>query len=211
VNPIISEGALRAVQFDFRLGRARELLGLVSRNALELSALFSSPQIDGSEFDFARYEASLEWSVRTFSRSLLFSPAFRLKLSAGTSNHNPPPQYIFTLESRSTGYAPFGVLRGAGIKELTGDKFVMINIEHNFRNVPFLALNIPFLYRNNIELITHASFAQSWFGSTSSTDGWYAEAGIGVGRLLDMIRCDFTYRFQEPRRLYVTVGLATFF
>jgi len=210
-NPPAAEGLLRAFRLEMRFGDEPMPLDLVSRTALEFSVEHSSPSIMRSEFDFTRYEGILSWHVRTFGKGLLFPPQFRLILSGGTSERALPAQRAFTLDARSSGYAPFGVLRGSAVREFSGDRYVMLLLEENFRSVPFLALNIPFLYRNGIELITHAAFAQTWEGPLSTSDGWYAEAGIGVSRILDLLRIDLTYRWKEPSRFFVSFGVANLF
>lgn len=211
LNPSIVDGTLRSLRFDLRIGREREMLDLLSRDAVELSVEHASPISTGSDFDFTRYQALVTFSVATFSRDLLFPPTFRVQGSGGIAFGTLPPQRIFTLDARSSGYAPFGVLRGSGIREFQGDAYAMVNFEHNFRSVPFLLLDIPFLYKNGVELVTHASFAQTWNGSLSTSSGWYAETGIGISRIFDLLRADLTYRFREPRRFYFSLSVATLF
>ncbi|MBI3765422.1 MAG: carboxypeptidase-like regulatory domain-containing protein [Ignavibacteriales bacterium] len=210
-NPTIVDGTMRSLQFDLRLGAPPEPIDIVSRNAVEFFVEHSSPSLLKSEFDFTRYHGRVLLSFETFAKSLLFSPMLRISISGGIGAGTLPPQRAFVIDSRSSGYAPFGVLKGAGIKELAGDRFVMINLEHNFRSIPFLALNLPFLYRNGIELVVHGSFAQTWIGSLSTSDGWYSEAGIGISRVLDLLRADITYRFKEPKRFYFSVSFANLF
>ncbi|MBI5215443.1 MAG: carboxypeptidase-like regulatory domain-containing protein [Ignavibacteriae bacterium] len=210
-NLSINEGKLQSINFDFRFGQEEIPLGLVSRDAFNFSVEHSSPSFTGGDFDFTRYLASLEWSVQTFATDLLFPPKFSMKLSAGTSSGVLPLQRMFVLDSRASGYAPFGVLRGSAIKEFSGNRFVMLTIEHNFRSVPFLALDIPFLYRNNIELLVHGSFAKTWMNELPTFDGVYSEAGIGINRIFDIIRADVTYRFFEPSRFYFTLSVANLF
>jgi hypothetical protein len=60
-------------------------------------------------------------------------------------------------------------------------------------------------------MIVDASFAQTWNGTSSTSGGWYSEAGIGVSRILDILRADLTYRIEEPRSLFFTVSIATLF
>jgi len=210
-NPFISDGTLNSIKLGIRLGAEPIPLGLISQNRLGFDIEHSSPSFTGGDFDFTRYHAMLEWNMNTFGRNLLFPPRLSLKLSAGTSSGSLPLQRAFVIDSRSSGYAPFGVLHGSGVKEFSGDRYVMLNIEHNFRSVPFLAMNIPFLYKNSIELITFASVAQTWNGSTSLIDGWYTEAGIGINRIFDVIRADFTYRFTDPKQFYFTLSVANLF
>jgi hypothetical protein len=210
-NPPVSEGKLNALRFDFRLGDREAPLGMVPRDAIEFSVEHSSPNFLKSNFNYSRFYASIDYSIGTFAQALLFSPILKIKLSTGTSAGSLPPQRMFVPDSRASGYAPFGVLKGGGIKELSGDRFIMINLEHNFRSTPFLALNIPFLYRNSIELILHGSVAQTWLGKISTSNGWYSEAGIGISRIFDIIRADFTYRIKDPQRFYFTLSVANIF
>ncbi|MBI4811378.1 MAG: hypothetical protein HY800_08085, partial [Ignavibacteriales bacterium] len=208
-NPQIDEGTLRAFQFDLRYGDAPVLLNIVPRDAVELSVEHSSPRIFNSDFSYSRYRMSIDYNFNTFATSLLFPPIMKIKLTGGIGSGTLPQQREFVIDSRASGYAPFGVLKASGIKEFSGDRFVTINLEHNFRSTPFLALDIPFLYRNSIELIAHGSFAQTWMGKSSTSDGWYSEAGIGISRIFDLLRADFTYRFKEPGRFYFTLSVAS--
>jgi hypothetical protein len=211
LNPPITDGTMRSVQFDCRWGDEPVPLNLVPRDAVEISIEHSSRKIFNSDFNFTRYQATINYNVATFSQSLLFPPILKMKLSGSIGVGTLPPQRWFDLDSRASGYAPFGVLHGSRVKEFGGDRFVMLNLEHNFRSIPFLALNFPFLYRNSIELILHGSFAQTWLGKTSTSDGWYSEAGIGISRIFDILRADFTYRFKEPKKFYVTLSMASIF
>lgn len=204
INPPIWEGDMRSLQLDLSIGEEPVMLDLVPRKAIDFSVERSSPRIAHSEFDFTRYHAVLTWYATTLAGSLLFPPTLRLRLSGGLGLGSVPPQRKFALDSRSSSYAPFGVLHGSEIKEFAGDRFVMLNIEQNFRSLPFLALNLPFLYRNGIELIIDASVAQTWDHTTSTSAGWYAEAGVGVSRILDLLRLDLTYRFSRPADVFLT-------
>ena len=210
-NPVIDDGLLRSLRFDLRIGEAPVPLDLVLYNALEISIEHSSPSLMHSEFDFTRYNGSFSWNVQTFGNSLLFPPVLRLLLEGGLGDRNLPPQRLFILDSRASGYAPFGVLKGSNVHEFSGDRYVLLSLEHNFRSLPFLALDIPFLYRNSIELITYGAFAQTWYGSTSSSNGWYAETGIGLARIFDLLRADITYRCTQPRRFIFSLSIANLF
>jgi hypothetical protein len=134
-----------------------------------------------------------------------------VNIAAGTSSHTLPPQRYFTVDSRIGIFAPFGVVRGSDIKEFTGDRFFVLNLEHNFRNVPFLLLDIPSLYENGIEFMIHGSAAQTWLGTTSTSGGWYYEAGFGIGRILDILRMDLNYRISAPSHLNFTISATTIF
>lgn len=213
-NPQIKDGKIRSFTFKSRIGQEPVFLNLIPINAVEIAIEHSTPNVLKSDFDFTSYSFSATYNFRTFLQSHLFSPVMRLALSAGSSFGKLPPQKLFTLDSRLSGIAPFGVLKTAGVKEFVGDKFISLNVEHNFRSIPFLALGIPFFYKRHTELILHGSVAQGWFNKTSITNGWYYEAGIGIGKILDVIRLDMTYKFPKDNRggrLFVTVGTSQLF
>ena len=211
-NPPIIEGVMRNIKALLRYGDEHVPFDLIAQNSAELEVEHSSPGLLASSFDFTRFVFRAEARITTFSSRLLFPPSLNLKLTAGTSTGTLPPQRLFSLESRYDGLGPFGVLRAGDVKEFSGDRFVSLSIEHNFRSTPFLFLNIPYLYRNSIELILHGSVAQTWSSSTlpfgKATDGWYSEAGVGVSRLLTFFRLDVSYRFLQPRGFFLTLGVA---
>jgi hypothetical protein len=210
-NPRIDEGLLSSIKFHLRLGEPMAPLDMVSRNAIELEIEHSQPDLLGSTFNFTRCNALLDLTINTFASSLLFPPNLRLRAIGGYGSGTLPLQKYFYPDSRASGYAPYGVLKGASIKEFAGDRMLMLSIEHNFRSVPFLLLDIPFMYRNGIELIVHGGTVQTWMHSTSLSNGWYKEAGIGISRIFDLLRFDLTYRFTDPKSLYFTLSTASFF
>jgi hypothetical protein len=210
-NPSIPEGNLRSILLTMRYGEPPVPLNLITRNALDVSIEYSSPGFAGSSFDFTRYEAIATLTMPTFARSSLFNPGFTFRFAGGASSGTVPLQRAFTLESGSSGIGPFGVMRAMEVKEFGGTEYVACNVEHNFRSLPFLALGIPFLYENSIELILHTGAARTWTRlplPLAETGGWYAEAGFGVNRLLDLLRADFTWRLTGPTAFRFTLGMA---
>ena len=211
-NPPIAEGAMRNVKALLRYGDEFVPFGLVTQNSAELEVEHSSSGFLASSFDFTRVIFRGEARLTTFSSRLLFPQTFNIKFTAVASSGTLPPQRLFSLESRYDALGPFGVLRTGDVKEFAGDRFVSLSVEHNFRSIPFLFLDIPFLYRNSIELIVHGTVAQTW-GSSSlpfgrTTNGWYSEAGLGISRLFAFFRMDVSYRFMQPRGFFLTFGVA---
>ena len=211
-NPPIVDGTTRSILLKARYGDDPFPMGFIAQDFAELDVEHSSRDILASGFDFTRVVARGELHLRTYSRRLLFSPTLSIRATAGTSGGSLPPQRLFSLESRYDGFGPFGVLRGGSVKEFRGQRFVILTLEHNFRNTPFLYLNIPFLYKNGIEVILHATTARTWSSSAlpfgETTNGWYYEAGFGLSRLLGLFRLDYTYRFAHPRNAFVSLGVA---
>ena len=212
LNPPIQDGTMRSLNFSMHYGDEPVPFGLVVSNFAEVEIEHSNPNFLSSSYEFTRAMVRGEARINTYSSRLLFPPTLNIKLAAGIATESVPPQRIFSLESRYDGIGPLGVLRGGGVKEFSGQRFVTFTIEHNFRSTPFLMLNIPYLYRNSIEVTLYGTAAQTWTSKALpfgvSTNGWYSEAGIGISRILTFFRCDFTYRFAQPRGLFVTLGVA---
>jgi hypothetical protein len=127
------------------------------------------------------------------------------------SGAEPPPQRYFHIESGLAGYGPFGVMRGLDPKTYAGVGYWALNVEHNFRSLPFLALDLPFLYENNIEFIVHGGAARTWSRAgviLPTTPGVYYEAGFGVSRLFELLRADLTWRLTGPAGFRFTLATA---
>lgn len=208
-NPAIMDGQMRSLRLNIGYGDQKALLGIVPANAVELSAEYSSPSLTGSEFNFSRYYLTASYHFSTFLRSYLFPPQLQVSFAGGTSTGTLPPQREFVLDSQLGRFATFGVLRSAYPREFVGDRFVMVSVEQNFRNVPFLMLDIPFLYRSGMEVLIDGAAAQSWLSGVSTTNGWYYEAGIGIGKIFGLIRADLTYRLSKPGNLFFTIGISS--
>jgi hypothetical protein len=221
INPPIYDGKLRSLLLDARIGSEPTPFDIVRSNSLELH--FEHSGEGGSNWNFNRVWGTGTISIPTFSRSLLLPQSLSIRVAAGTSSGELPPQRLFDLESASSNYAPFGVFRAMNVKEFSGTSFVALTLEHNFRSVPFLALGIPFLYENNIEFIVHGGVAQTWSQQryvtlrdiavfpNNITDGWYSEVGFGFSRIFDVLRADFTWRLSEPKNFRFTLGVANLF
>ncbi|MBX2991271.1 MAG: carboxypeptidase-like regulatory domain-containing protein [Bacteroidetes bacterium] len=224
-NPAIQSGRFTIIGWDARIGGEPVPFDIVRRNSLGLH--IQNMQWEGL-LSSNRIWAEGTLVLPTFSRSMLFPQTLSLRLSGGVSERNSFPQQLFDLETSSTGFAPFGVFKAMNVKEFSGTSFVALNLEHNFRSIPFLALGIPFLYENNIELLVHGGTAQSWarpmyiFQRTggqldpprldiTTTSGWYGEVGFSISRIFELIRADFTWRLSAPRNFRFTIGVASLF
>ncbi|MCK5573848.1 MAG: carboxypeptidase-like regulatory domain-containing protein [Bacteroidetes bacterium] len=212
MNPPVEEGRFNALRVWARIGNDPVPLDLIWRDALEVSVEYSEPSLTGGDFDFVRYYAVGSIAVPTFGRSFLLKPVLRLRVAAGSSSGDLPSQRLYDLESSLSGIGPFGVLRGSRVKEFSGTSFLSASLEHNFRSIPFLALGVPFLYENNLELILEATAARTWNNgsySLTTTDGWYYEIGLGISRIFEILRADFTWRMADPKGVRFTIATAT--
>lgn len=210
INPPAVPGALRSLSLSLRLGPDPIPFDIILRNGIDIAVEHSSPGLTGGNFSFTRYDAVVSLNIPTFARSYLLRPGFRIRASAGASTGTLPPQRWFSPETASGGYAPLGVMRAMDVKEYSGTGSFAISLEHNFRTIPFLALGIPFLYENGIELILHGGAARTWSErqAAPTTDGWYYESGVSISRIFDLFRADFTWRLSRPTGFRFTVGVA---
>jgi hypothetical protein len=211
-NPPATAGRLGALRLDLRLGPEPVPFDFILQNGLDVALEHSSPGFTGGDFDFTRLEGILSLSVPTFGQSYLLKPGFRIRASAGEATGSLPPQRLFSVESALDGFAPFGVMRGARPREFTGTGYAALNVEHNFRNIPLLALGIPFLYQSNLELIIFGGVARTWTRNAPSAltqEGTYSETGFSVSRIFDLFRADFTWRLSAPRGFYFTLGVSS--
>jgi len=216
-NPPICEGNLRSVKVSLGLNYNILPVRFISDSLLgrEMPLTISIEHSDavlGSDFDFTLCSAIFSMRQTTFLPSLLFAPYLNIRAAAGTSRGVLPPQRLFDLESRYSDIAPFGVLRGANVKEFTGDSYISIALEHNFRSIPFRLLGISFLDEASIELLLSCAAGRTWLrdetknglknvmpSEIQSMDGWYYEAGFGISRILAFFRVDFTWRLTQLR------------
>jgi hypothetical protein len=211
VNPPVADGRLRSVKLEGRIGEERVPLDFLFRNGIDVAIEYSSPSFARSDYDFARVDVVGSLSVPTGSAFFL-RPGFLIRAGAGAmSGAEPPPQRYFHIESGLAGYGPFGVMRGLDPKTYSGVGYWALNVEHNFRSLPFLALDLPFLYENNIEFVVHGGAARTWSRggiALPTTPGIYYEAGFGVSRLFELLRADLTWRLTGPAGFRFTLATA---
>jgi hypothetical protein len=210
-NPAVDDGTLQSVRLDMRLGEEEVPLGLVTRDAAEISLEHSASGL-GSDFSFTRFSFIGSTSFTTFGSSFLLKPTLRMQFAVGLSGGSLPRQRLFTVETASSGYAPFAVMRAMDTREFVGATYMAVRVEHNFRSIPFLALHIPFLYRNGIEFIVTGGAARAWdatWSDPAAAERLYYEAGFAISRIFGLGRVDFTWRLSRPTGFAFTVGIAS--
>ena len=213
-NPAATPGRLGELRIDLHTGPEPVPFDIVQRNGFDLAIEHAAPSLTGGDFEFTRLEGVLTLSVATFGQDYLMKPGFRIRASGGDAFGTLPVQRIFSVEAVPGLLARFGAMRGARPREYTGTGYASVYVEHNFRNLPLLALGIPFLYRLNVDLILFGGAARAWTKNPPADvthEGTYAEAGFSIARIFDLIRTDFAWRLTGPRGLYFTAGIATLF
>lgn len=222
-NPPVTEGRLQAGTIALSFGPKAVPFDLVWTDRADINLEWG-----GGDFAYGRYEVVGSYQIPTLGSDFLVRPALRIRVAAGTHTGTLPPQRAYDLESQSSGFGPFGVMRAMRVKEFNGDSYVSLSLEHNFRTLPFLWLGIPFLYEHGTELLVHGGLARSWVRGPGfsyvpdppdpgapgpvpfyrPTDGLYGELGFGIGKIFQILRADLTWRVTAPRRLALTLGIS---
>lgn len=157
-NPPIEEGKsnLLGVQFtfDFRdyiedgYFRRRTSFGR-DYFIFSVGLKYSDDSFLNSNFSFKQLEFSYQTFIRTFSFSFL-----TMRLFAGLSDGNVPVQLMYSLPGNPRLLSSSNTFRTLGTYEVFGDKVVYVNLEHDFRDELFRALNLNFLTRFDLQLNT---------------------------------------------------------
>ncbi len=203
---------LRSLRLDLRLGEEEVPLDLLSRDAAEISIEQLRPRSSAETFPLRDSASSDPLLSPRSARAFLLKPTLRMAVALGLSGGMLPRQRLFTIETASSGYAPFAAMRALDSREFAGARYLAVRLEHNFRSLPFLALHIPFLYKNGIEFLLTGGAARAWdatWDNPEAANRLYYEAGFAISRIFGLGRVDFTWRLSPPTGFAFTVGFAT--
>lgn len=224
INPAINEGRMNALQLEAGYNLDEDYnFGVIGRNRIALNVEYSDDML-GSDFNFTRYDAHLDWSFNTFFKRRLFPNTLNVSVDAGTSSGDLPLQKMGIVDAAPNQFfTPFEGLRAVRGQPYEGEQHAAVNLEHNFRTVPFELLGLTPLVERNLGIIIFGSAAKTWLSdqrmqqiisrigyAPNTTDDVYLEAGASLNGILDLFRVDFAVRLDEPAFL-VGVSVARFF
>lgn len=217
-NPPAFTGTLRSLtmEFNWNYHPERRFSGV----GWQIKGEVSEPSLIPSDFRFRQLLSTLVIHMPTLPLWTL-----ELRLTAGWSYGDVPPQRFFSLESAASSIAAVGALRGLYVKEFYGDRFATASIEHNFGELIPGILRIPNLASFGIEFIVSGGIGWSQFSprtlaytntklpsADDTKERIYYEAGIGLNKILLILRTDVTVRLSQvsPPRFFFTLGFAQF-
>ena len=222
INPPIPEGDLRSLGAEVTVGSVGEGIGaaLAGTRGLRVRVEVGGEAL-GSDFDFVRTEAVLDWRTPTFLRRRLFPNTLDLRLAGGLSGGDLPLQRHFGIDGTVLGYAPHGVFRSLRNLPVEGDRYAAVAWEHDFRSVPFELLGLEALAVRNVGLSVHGAHGRTWLDGydpdrfalwvVRPSDGWVHELGVSLhGGFVLPVRLDLTYRLDDPG-LFFSFGVARLF
>lgn len=223
INPAVETGLMNTVFLTagYNLDSGYTF-GVTGRDRIELNVEYSDDAL-GSDFNFTRYTAHLDWSFETFYRRRVFPNTLNISVDAGTYSGDLPLQKFGIVDVAPSYLSLFEGLRTARYRPYEGEQYAAVNLEHNFRTIPFERLGLSFLVEQNIGMIVFGGAAKTWVSDRRkqqlfnrigyvpfTTDGTHLEAGVSLNGILDLFRVDFAARLDRPAFL-VGVGIARFF
>lgn len=219
-NPEVIEGRYNLIGLELNLNYSR--LRKISKYGLYFNLEHSNNDL-GSLLDYNRYYSELYFKVKTFpSMNLTVQSTF------GWHNGDLPMQKYFALESGPAIITVPGSFRTIRQKEFYGDKFMTINLEHNFGELFPGLFRIPSVTSFGLEFILMTNIGYSDFNfknnlrnrelnynfdfTKNTNENYFYEAGIGLNKLFLFFRFDLTFRLSqvESPRFMFNISGATF-
>lgn len=205
-NPSIFEGYLRSVQAKFQFGSDFTFVPIAEQNNFEVRVEHSQDGFLGSDFDFTKVEFRTDFRILTFLKRRFLPNALDVRLQAGISRGNLPPQRFFALDGVLVALSPFGTFKTLKDNPYEGDKYASVFWEHNFRTVPFELIGLRWFAKKGLGIILHGASGKTWFKKENLSDldfapnltnGFHHEIGLSLNGIFDFLRVDFTQRLDK--------------
>ena len=210
INPVINEGENNTIRLQFGFDPPT-LLSLIvqNRNHLIVTAEYSKPAF-GSDFDYEKYSFIGSLRLNSIYPTMMNAPYFFISLAGGTVSGDYSIQHLLTPPTALSFYGPSGVLKGVQQYDLAGNKYIAMQIEHNWQTLLFKPFNAKKLEESGIQIITGASIANSWNSSPYfiQQDNWkpYWETYFGLANILDLLRIDVVHTSKKINLFRVSIS-----
>jgi len=216
-NPSIAPGHLRSVIWQtFIGGRYHPFKRQPGRQA-QIKIEHAAKGL-GSDFGFIRYDVQALWRMPTLFKNKGRPNTLDLRLTAGFSTGQVPPQRLGILDTGILHYNTFGTFKTLQGQPYEGDRHLALFCEHNFHTAPFELLGLWSLVKRGTDLTIHGAAGRTWNKSSlprslnftpHSTHGWHREAGASL-LLFKALRLDLTRRLDRPG-WHFGIGVSSFF
>ncbi|NUN70534.1 MAG: hypothetical protein HUU02_12560, partial [Bacteroidetes bacterium] len=168
-----------------------------------------SPQHLGGDRNYGVVYGTVSFRLYPMGQTRLFDPYVGIAVSAGASGGHVPIQKTFSFETPLSKIVTPSTLRTVRRNEFTGDHYILLSLEPNFRNIPFLKLGLAHLPYDLLFRVSYGEIhnnVSSLTGRVFPLNGAYREYSFGVGRILEFFRFDVTYSDYQGGRLALTVN-----
>ncbi|MGD1044495.1 MAG: DUF5686 family protein [Bacteroidota bacterium] len=210
INPATNEGNNNTVQLQFGFDPwSPSILGLQNKTRFFVTAEYSRPAF-GSDFNYQKYSIMGNIRMNSIYPTMFFAPYFYISLAGGVMSGDYGIQHLLTPPTALSFYAPSGVLKGVQQYELVGDKYIFVQIEHNWQTLPFTLFHANKLEESGIQIITGGSIANSWNSSFYYVPhyNWkpYWEAYFGLANLMDLLRIDIVHTSKNINLVRMSIS-----
>jgi hypothetical protein len=220
VNPLIYESKINSISIGFDIDfrdyiedgyfRRRTSLG---RSYILFSGdiTYSNPDLIKSNLKFTTYELSARAFIRTFK-----SASMNIKFYGRSTDGITPYQDLFALPGNIDVVFNPHTFRTLNVNEIIGDRILMFNLTHDFRDELFRMLNIPRV--KNWEIMLSLIFNAAISDVTSGTSTIlinpvklfkhpFYEIGFGVGQGVIPFDLEFMWKLNYRDGNNFRVGL----
>ena len=155
-NPAVEEGRLRSLEAGFTWGGRYRPFGMTANRRVEARVEHGSPAL-GGDFSFTRLRLALDGHFKTFLKRRSVPNALDLRLAAGYSLGELPPQRFGALEAGMAFFSPFGTFRTVRGHPFEGERYAALYWEHNFKSTPFELLGLWHWAMRGTGLVVHGA------------------------------------------------------
>jgi hypothetical protein len=219
-NPAIYETKINSFKigfdFDFRdyiedgYFRRRTSLGR-SYVLLSTSVTYSNPDFLTSDLKFTTYELSAKAFIRTFNSAYM-----NINFYGRSTDGATPYQDLYSLPGNIDVIFSPQTFRTLNVNEIVGDKILIVNLTHDFRDEIFRWLNIPkiknweimlsLIFNTAIADITPESYSILTNPVKTLKHPFY-ELGFGVGQGLLPFKLEFMWKLNYRDGNNFRIGL----
>ena len=100
--------------------------------------------------------------MKTFYKELFIGPYLEIIADAGIVSGYYGPQHLFSPITVLGFFAPPGAFKNLNPYRFAGTEMASIQVEHNWRSIPFQALGLNFISDMYLDFITGASVLKTW-------------------------------------------------
>jgi hypothetical protein len=214
INPAINEGNNNTLRLQFGFEPlTRSPIVSQHRTRLLVSAEYSKPEF-GSDFNYQKYSFLGNIRLNSFYSTLFNDPYFFISLAGGIVSGEYGIQHLPEPSTALSVYAPSGVLKGIQPYNLIGDKYCLVQLEHNWQTLPFALFHAKNLEEVSIQIITGCSIANTWNSSVyyEQQNKWqpYWEVYFGFANLLDLFRIDLVHTSTNANLIRMSISSMAF-
>lgn len=204
-NPAIATGQIRSARLGLRWREMSMHAGFTGAKGAVVEIEHSSPRMLDSDAEFTRVDTEAAWRFETFLRRRIFPCTLDMYMKGGIVAGTPPVERFGALDGTLGVMSPFGTFRSMRNRQLAGERWYGLFMEHNFRTVPFELLQLNWLADRNVTVILHGAAGRSWLSKEKQAlmpyvpyrDRLTSEIGFSVNTIYSLFRIDVTKRLDS--------------